>query len=72
MSASGVQGNVAQASSADDNAKVQRELDKLYSDWSNLPEGHKLRQFQDALKDILDKTDYNEMYGVELVAPVDG
>lgn len=72
MSASGVQSSVSQAGAAEDNAKLQRALDKMASDWTNLPEGHKLKKFQDQLKEILEVTGYNEMYGVELHAPIDG
>lgn len=73
MSASEVQSSVSQAGAADDHAnRSQKVLYKMASDWTNLPAGHKLRDFQDQLKEILEATGYKEMYGVELQAPVDG
>ncbi|KXT05542.1 hypothetical protein AC578_3688 [Pseudocercospora eumusae] len=61
--------NVNQSDNAQINAKVQRRLDKMAADWSNLPKEHKLRKFSEALGDILKNAGYNEMYGIELKAP---
>ncbi|CAK3826031.1 Hypothetical predicted protein [Lecanosticta acicola] len=44
---------------------------EIAKDWDNLPKEHKLSQFAAALPEILEKTGYAEMYGVELVAPKD-
>ncbi|EME41356.1 hypothetical protein DOTSEDRAFT_73691 [Dothistroma septosporum NZE10] len=38
-------------------------------DWSDLPKEHKLAQFAAGLSSILETAGYNEMYGVELIAP---
>ncbi|KAF2167660.1 hypothetical protein M409DRAFT_65798 [Zasmidium cellare ATCC 36951] len=44
-------------------------MDQLNKDWTNLPKEHNLSKFSAALKDIIEKVGYSEMYGVELVAP---
>lgn len=72
MSSSGFNSNVAQASAADEQRTLQRRLKAMNSDWTNLPEGHKLKKFQDALAGILRDVGHSEMYGVDLVAPAEG
>jgi hypothetical protein len=66
--------NVNQSNAAEDNAKLEKQIDALNSDWNNLPKTHPLQQFALALggtEGILASVDYNEMYGVELVAGTD-
>lgn len=63
--------NVNQSNAADDNAKLEKQIDALNSDWTNLPKTHPLQQFALALggiEGILASVEYNEIYGVELVA----
>lgn len=60
--------NVNQVTSEEINRKVQHKMDQLNKDWANLPKEHNLSKFSVALKDIIEKAGYNEMYGVELVA----
>lgn len=57
---------VNQSNAAEDNARLQRQLDKMAADWTNLPKEHNLSKFQDALPAILESAGYAEMYGVEL------
>lgn len=64
--------DVAQANSAELNAKAEYIMDQKSKDWTNLPKGHKLLKFAEALPEILKKSDYAEMYGVTLVAPKEG
>lgn len=64
--------DVAQANSAELNAKAEYIMDQKSKDWTNLPKGHKLLNFAEALGGILEKTGYAEMYGVTLVAPKEG
>lgn len=63
--------SVNQVTNEDINRKVQVKMDKINSDWANLPKEHNLSKFSAALKDILAKAGYNEMYGVELIAPAE-
>lgn len=39
------------------------------NDWSNLSADHPLSQFSAKLPSILEKAGYDEMYGIDLVAP---
>lgn len=60
-----------QSNAAEDNAKLEKKLDAVNSDWANLPKTHPLHLFSIALggpEGILAKADYDEMYGVKLVA----
>lgn len=61
--------NVNQVTNAEINRKVQDKMDQRSRDWTNLPKEHNLSKFSRALKEIIEKAGYNEMYGVELVAP---
>lgn len=63
--------NVNQVTSEETNRKVQHKMAQLTSDWTNLPEEHNLTKFSSSLKEILESAGYNEMYGVELVAPLE-
>lgn len=42
------------------------------SDWPEFPESHPLAELSKKLGSILESTGYNEMYGIELVAPSEG
>lgn len=66
--------SVNQSNAAEDNAKLEKKIDALNSDWTNLPRTHPLHHFGAALggaEGILANADYNEMYGVELVSGTD-
>jgi hypothetical protein len=41
-------------------------------DWTSLPTEHNLSKLAAELPAILEKTGYNEMYGIELQAPEEG
>lgn len=63
--------SVNQSNAADDNAKLEKKIDALNSDWTNLPKTHALHHFGAAIGGaggILADAGYNEMYGVGLVA----
>ena len=63
-----LEGNVAahQAGMATLNNRMQDAKNERNRDWKNLPENHPLNQFVKELPALLEKTAYNEMYGVEL------
>lgn len=63
--------SVNQSNAAEDNAKLEKQIDALNSDWTNLPKTHPLHHFGIALggaEGILASAGHNEMYGIELVA----
>lgn len=63
----------AQAGNAEINRKIEhaRQTGQLDVPWDNLPDWHPLYKFSRQLGAILDKVGYNEMYGIELVAPTE-
>lgn len=69
-----LEGNVAahQAGMATLNNKMQDAKNERNRDWKNLPEKHPLNQFVKELPALLEKTGYNEMYGVELKITPEG
>jgi len=62
--------NVSQSN----NAEVQSKIRSKLAAWDTLAtyRNHALFKFGTELKAILDETDYDEMYGVKLVAPEEG
>lgn len=62
--------NVSQSN----NAEVQSKIRSKLAAWDTLAtyKNHTLFKFGTELKAILDETDYDEMYGVKLVAPEEG
>lgn len=53
------------------NRKVNAAIQKVGSDWDNLPENHALLKFSAKLGELIQEAGYNEMYGVELSAPTE-
>jgi len=69
MSVQASGGALSAVEGANNERKLRNEMEKKNSDWTDLPEGHVLSKFSAQLAQILEKTGYKEMYGVELVAP---